>query len=764
METFSEKTEQGVTTKVIISALNYLKEYKGEGEVEKFISHIALTREYIFEENNWVSFDTYIKAMNYIKEVFKDENIGFKIGLYSFANLKNFGMVALIVKALSTPDMVFKRLAGIANKSVKFGQYRVLEFSKNRLLLEFKNKEGYPFHQINCDYRIGLFSGIPQIYGLQPAKYKQIKCQGNGDDACVYEFIWHRQPLIYFGKSARTGLLIGIVTAIILHFFLKDYNLIFPYLFDLIITILFYVIGIARDVATTSQDNIRVNQEETKALEEALEFANKKYEEARLLIQKLETLTKASETINSNLSSEKLIEKILDVITKVIGYDRAMIMLVNKESDELFFAGASGATEEMLKGADQIKYSLETPTSLHAQVAKFSNPVLVDNIDNYPGVSDLRLAKISNSSSFIIVPLKIENKVIGTLSVDRYYSKTKLTENDKNLLSNLANQIAIALLNADLYKNLENKVIERTQQLEKLNSALKEAYDDLKKTQIQLAQSEKMASLGQLVAGVAHEINNPVAYIYSNIKHLGGYVKRFKSLLNEYESLASITEEEKSKILNLKSNIDYDFLINDVDSLLNSCDIGIQRVKNIVNDLRNFSRLDEAELKEVDIHEGIDSTLVLFLPQYENKLTVHKEYGDIPKIHCYAGQLNQVFMNLLVNSAQAIEERNKLEDRNRGNIWIKTEVVEDNKIPELQNSKIVRISIKDDGNGIPVNIRDKIFDPFFTTKPIGKGTGLGLSISYSIIEKHKGKLFFNTEVEKGTEFLIELPIKGPEKD
>jgi signal transduction histidine kinase len=288
-----------------------------------------------------------------------------------------------------------------------------------------------------------------------------------------------------------------------------------------------------------------------------------------------------------------------------------------------------------------------------------------------------------------------------------------------------------------------------------------------------------MASLGQLVAGIAHEINNPVSYIYANIKCLDDYIKKLRNLLNEYENLNSISNDEKIKIIEIKLEIDYDFLMKDIDSLIRSCEEGAQRVKNIVADLRSFSRVDEAELKEVDIHIGIENTLEFFLEQYQDKLVVHKKYGDIPKLKCYAGQLNQVFMNLLINAAQTIEERNKMENRNKGNIWIKTEmVISDEKLVmkndglvirnaerrmlnsefHIPNSAFIRVSIKDDGVGIPVDKHDKIFDPFFTTRPVGKGTGLGLSISYSIIQRHKGKLFFNTEIGKGTEFIIELPL------
>lgn len=272
---------------------------------------------------------------------------------------------------------------------------------------------------------------------------------------------------------------------------------------------------------------------------------------------------------------------------------------------------------------------------------------------------------------------------------------------------------------------------------------LEATLQDLQKTQSQLIQTEKMSSLGQLVAGVAHEINNPVSFIYGNLPILNDY---FQDLLQ----LIQIYQQESPK---LTHDIDIDFLIEDLPKTLKSLKVGADRIKEIVLNLRNFSRLDEASMKPVNIHEGIDSTLLILQSslkhQGNNKeIQVIKQYGDIPECECYAGQLNQVFMNILSNAIDALRmSESKI---NQPQIYIKT---------AIRNQGTITISIKDNGIGMSEDVKSKLFDPFFTTKPIGKGTGLGLSISYQIIvDKHKGHIECISAPGEGSEFLIEIPI------
>ena len=288
-------------------------------------------------------------------------------------------------------------------------------------------------------------------------------------------------------------------------------------------------------------------------------------------------------------------------------------------------------------------------------------------------------------------------------------------------------------------QTLEQRVHDRTQEIEEKNARFTELIETMKRMQDQLVHSEKMASLGQLVAGIAHEINNPVNFISANITPLKNYIRDVKTLIARYDEHVHSDEALREAILQIKREIEFDFLIDDLDVLIRDVESGAIRIKRIVQDLRNFSRLDEAELKTIDLHQSLDTTLNLLGHIYEGRITVSKNYGDVPPVDCYAGQLNQVFMNMLANAGQAIAEK--------GNVWIAT---------RLDGGQVV-ISIRDDGKGIPEDALPKIFDPFFTTKDVGEGTGLGLSISYGIIEKHHGDITVNSKVGEGTEFIIRIP-------
>ncbi len=280
--------------------------------------------------------------------------------------------------------------------------------------------------------------------------------------------------------------------------------------------------------------------------------------------------------------------------------------------------------------------------------------------------------------------------------------------------------------------------------LEVKSRELEDAYSELKNTQAQILQREKMASIGQLAAGVAHEINNPTGFIMSNLGTLGKYVDKLTEYINAQSlALESIKAEELSAGLKeTRKKLKLDYVIGDVGQLIQESIDGAERIKKIVQNLKNFSRVDQAEYKAADINECIESTLNIVWNELKYKTTVEKEYGSLPLIKCYPQQLNQIFMNLLVNAAQAIEKQ--------GTIKIKTW--------NGNGDGTVNISISDTGSGIPEDKLDKIFDPFFTTKPVGKGTGLGLSIVYDIVKKHKGDIRVESTVGSGTAFTIKIPV------
>ncbi len=289
-----------------------------------------------------------------------------------------------------------------------------------------------------------------------------------------------------------------------------------------------------------------------------------------------------------------------------------------------------------------------------------------------------------------------------------------------------------------MYATLEVQVQERTKEL-------KNAYAELQNTQAMMVHSEKMKSLGELVAGIMHEINNPINFIYGNMTHLSNYSNDLINIIEEYTKYGnSLKPEEKEDIDKLKEDIDYEFLKTDMPDLIKSCKEGADRAKNIIQDLKSFSRMEEAAITDVDLVHEIDTTLNILHNKLKNKAEIHKEYEEpIPKIEAFGGQLNQVFMNILDNAGSAIEKT--------GDIWIRLK-------PDNKLNNII-IEIEDNGIGMDKETAMKVFDPFFTTKPVGQGTGLGMSITHKIIKNHQGTIKLESEKGKGSKFIITLPIK-----
>ena len=296
-------------------------------------------------------------------------------------------------------------------------------------------------------------------------------------------------------------------------------------------------------------------------------------------------------------------------------------------------------------------------------------------------------------------------------------------------------------------RKMRNQIKKYTENLEKL---LKDKTKEIKNSQAMLMQSEKLASIGQLAAGVAHEINNPVGFISSNLDTMHEYIKDFKKILKKYQTIHFIEGKNKQTFLEevkaMEEDIDVEYILEDIEQIFQESNEGIERVKNIVVDLKDFAHIDKGEKLFYDINKGIESTLNIVWNELKYKAELVKDLGKIPEIECYPQQINQVIMNFLTNAAQAIDEWGKIE--------IKTGLISD------KGKNFITVTVKDTGCGIPEENLSKIFDPFFTTKDVGKGTGLGLNISFKVIEKHNGEIKVKSKVGQGTTFIIKLPVEA----
>ncbi|MEB3212222.1 MAG: ATP-binding protein, partial [Leptolyngbyaceae bacterium] len=372
-------------------------------------------------------------------------------------------------------------------------------------------------------------------------------------------------------------------------------------------------------------------------------------------------------------------------------------------------------------------------------------------IDDRQSLADEALKAFLHSiglETFLCLPIHTTGGRIGSLQIGRTLGEKPWKNEEVELLQDIGNQMAIAIYQAQLYEESQIKTEE-----------LKRSYQELQEAQLQLIQSEKMSSLGQLVAGIAHEINNPINFISGNLAIASDYVKTLTTIFSQLQQAQA---NLPSDIRPLMENPDIEYIISDFPQLLGSMGNGTERICRIVQSLRTFSRLDQADYKAVNLHENIDSTLVILQNRLNGRagnpeIQVIKDYGNVPLIECYSGLLNQVFMNLLVNAIDAIEEKQERSGNDySGCITIQTRLAADDK---------VSIAIKDNGPGMDPKTREKIFNPFFTTKPIGIGTGMGLSISYQIVTgNHQGQLLCVSTPGVGTKFVIELWRSLPQGD
>lgn len=458
----------------------------------------------------------------------------------------------------------------------------------------------------------------------------------------------------------------------------------------------------------------------------------------------LATVMKAAQAIASEIVFDKLLEKLLAIILENAAAQKGCLILQQK-NQLIIEAIYTTEQSDFILPSIPVENSKDIPINLINYIVRTQQPLVLSNASSESLFSEDPYIKQHQPKSVVCSPIFYQGKFTGIIYLENNLTTGAFTKSRLQVLKLLTSQAAIAIENARLYAREQDKSQELEQSLHKLQQ-----------TQAQLVQTEKISSLGQLVAGVAHEVNNPVSFISGNLSHVNQYVEDLIHLLNLYQDhLPEVPEEIAEEI----EAVDLDFLLQDLPKMISSMKVGIERIRGIMQSLRNFSRTDTDEKKPFDIHEGLESTLMILQHRLKAGPTrpaiqVVKEYSDVPQVACFGGQMNQVFMNLLANAIDALDESNANKsyaelEKNPNIITICTEVVGNNAV----------IQIGDNGPGMTEAVREKLFNPFFTTKPEGKGTGLGLSISYQIVkDKHQGTLECISSPGNGAKFVITIPM------
>jgi signal transduction histidine kinase len=735
-----------IFTKVLIP---FVEAEVGAEGVAAILREAGHTREHLIADHNWIPLALADRLVHLAMEMTgetDEERWARRFG--------NFGMdwkptheersyMGAYTMGMGSPRAIYQRIGAISAQVYRSFRMHVVEMRSARARFRLEVEPGSFMPKWLCIWQKVTIERYPTNWSLPRAIVDESQCAARGADACVWDVRWKNASL---GSHFWTGVLTGGAGAAAALMASGLGHL--PSGTAALVTGLSTVAGAAVGLAWREHDRRR----ETERLrdiqsEEILHSAGeleKKFRDLETKIEQLQLLIDLSAAVNATLDTEKIYEQALDRLVHRMGFQTANLFLVDTDRRTLRShrrVGPGGAAQTL----DRLEFSLEAEDSANVRVARTGLPVIVNDVDATTEPVHVPTARALDVRSFVAVPLRVKERIFGVLDVVAS-ATNRFTEADVELLSAVANHVALAVDRAEsfqtieeLTRGLEDKVRVRTEQLRSANEELQMAYRDLQATQMQLIQREKMASVGQLVAGVAHELNNPIGFVFSNVSTLEDFVKRLRAMLDVYRGL-TLPPSETARVDAQWQGLRVDYALKYLDSMIQGIREGAERSRKIVRDLRVFARGQDEVWQAVDLHEELESSLTLLNHLLKDRVTVDRKFGALPSVECIRSQMDQVFLNLLANAAQAIN--------GPGTITIET----------CAENGVATVIISDTGPGIPADVIGKVFDPFFTTKPVGEGTGLGLSISYEIIKKHGGELTAESPAGGGARFTVRLPV------
>jgi signal transduction histidine kinase len=646
---------------------------------------------------------------------------------------------------IGQPRTIFERQTLFQQQIHRWSTFEALEIGRARARFRRRPLPGVQTPRWTCVYAAVSWERFPTNWGLPRATVTEPECAARGAPHCLFEIHWKNPSLgrrfwiptgagavtvaALLGGTLATGvapttawsplIVLPVVAGATLGFGLRE-----------------------RHRRQRTQRLLDLQSEEVIYSNDELE---KKFRDLEAKIEQLSLLIELSGAVNATLDPEKIYEQALDRLVRGTGYETAALFLVDPERGVARAHKMAGADDEVRARFERLELPLASDRSLTARVANTGLPALIDDVEATAEPVDLPAARSLSARSVVAVPLRVKGRVLGVLGLVSS-APGRFGNADLDLLSAVTNHVALAIDKAesfqtieDLSSGLEDKVRVRTEQLRTAHEELQAAYRNLQATQMQLIQREKMASVGQLVAGVAHELNNPIGFVYSNVTTLEDFVGRLRAMLGAYRA-AALPAAARARLDAEWDALKVDYALKYLDPMTQGIREGAERARKIVRDLRVFARAQDDAWQAVDLHEELESSLTLLNHLLKDRVAVERKFGEVPSVECVRSQVDQVFLNLLANAAQAItgEGRITLETRRENGFAV--------------------VTVADTGPGIPPEIIGRIFDPFFTTKPVGEGTGLGLSISYEIVKKHHGEMTVASPPGGGALFTVRLPL------